>query len=403
MPEIPAIPEAPLPPRTILGLKVAFEKDGARTAIKEEGGERILKINSSRFPDQNEAVRKAATEAAYISSLKTAFGADRDETVALLKDKKIGTKRALHLRGIKALKLWEPELSEEIAQIVPTHLSARDQFDFACEEYLLTGKFPDGLSKKVSEALLRMPARKGQNVLDVIAQERRSLQSAVLHFEKYVAPLRAEAAKVDAELKKTEREDYVPPQSRGETEPMNPENARFKVFPPVYGYYRGRIFRYDTALKRLVAEVTEKSKWQPQQLPENEHELTRHTYEGKYQPCEENVLPMPYRALPLPESIEPADAFVLMRDRNGTFSLEPKKEITEPVTFKFTFLMCETLENEINDEPLAKDREKFPGPLDEKSQQTLAQIRADTFLSELDRARGVTSFTRKKFVYPEEN
>ena len=129
----------------------------------------------------------------------------------------------------------------------------------------------------------------------------------------------------------------MPPPFKGELVPLNPENVRFKVYPPVYGYYRGRIFRYDPSQKRLVAEVTEKSTWNPQEFPENTEELTRHTYEGKYEPGEENILPMPYKAFPLPDTLQPAGVFALMRDRNGTFSLEPKKEIKEPVAFTFTF------------------------------------------------------------------
>ena len=390
-------------PRTILGIKVSFAGTGGRMEMKDENGQKVLHVNPKRFPNEKEALRKSATEAAYIASLKTAFATNGQEAVALLKEKKLSAKTALHLRGIKALKLWEEGTAEEIAGIIPASLTAQAQFDFACEQYLLTGKIPDGLSEKVAEAFSKLPERDGQNALDVIAQERRSLRSAVEHFEKYVAPLRLEVSKIDKELKKTEQEDYVPPPFKGELVPLNPENVRFKVYPPVYGYYRGRIFRYDPSQKRLVAEVTEKSTWNPQEFPENTEELTRHTYEGKYEPGEENILPMPYKAFPLPDTLQPAGVFALMRDRNGTFSLEPKKEIKEPVAFTFTFLMCETPENEINDEPLPRDTEKFHGPLDEKSQKTLDQIRSDKFLSELDYSRSVTSFTRSRFVYPEEN
>lgn len=388
--------------RTIFGIKISFAGKGERMEMKDENGQKVLQVNPKRFPNEKEALRKAVIEAAYIDSLKATFATNEQGVIALLKEKKLSAKTALHLRGIKALKLWEEHTAQEIAGIIPAHLTARAQFDFACEQYLLTGKIPDGLSEKVREALSKLPERDSQNVLDVIAQERRILRSAVKHFEKYVAPLREEAAKIDRELKKTEREDYVPPQFRGEMVPLDPESVRFKVFPPIPGYYRGRIFRYDPGLKRLVAEVTEKSTWSPQEFPENIEELPRYTFEGEYEPGEENVLPMPYKALPLPDTLQPADAFTIMRDRNGTFSLEPKKEIKEPVAFKFTFLMCETDENEINDEPLPRDTEKFSGSLDEKSRKTLDQIRSDKFLSELDRSRSITAFTQSRFVYPED-
>lgn len=411
MPEAKNLPEEPdvaetkeaINPRTILGIKVSFDTTVGRMEMIDENGQKVLRVNPKRFTNDQEALRRAATEAAYIVSLKTAFAATGQETIDLLKDKKTSAKNALRLRGIKTLKLWEGETADEIATVVPSNLTARAQFDWACEQYLLTGKFPDGLSEKVSETIAKLPERDSLNVLDIIVQERRTLRSAIEHFEKYVAPLRLEISKIDQELRKTEREDYVPPPFRGELVPLNPEEIRGKVEPPVYGLYRGRIFRYDPQLKRLVAELTEKSTWSPQQLPENMDELTKHTYTWKYRPGEENILLLPYKAFPLPDTIEPAGAFILMRDRNGTFSLEPKKQATQETKVSFTFLICETEENQINDEPLTGDTEKFPGPLDEKSRQELDRIRSDKFLSELDKSRSLNSFTRQRFVYPEDN
>lgn len=127
---------------------------------------------------ESAARRKSLIQGAYIAALKSSFAASGSELTGLLQEKKTLVQKALRLRGIKALSLWEKDTAEEIAGITPQNLSARAQFDFACEQYLLTGKFPEGLSEKVGEVLARIPQRNGQNVLDAIAQERRSLNSA---------------------------------------------------------------------------------------------------------------------------------------------------------------------------------------------------------------------------------
>lgn len=391
--------------RTLLDITLFFEETAAgRMEMIDQGGKKVLQVNPNKFANKEEALRKGISEAAYIASLKAVFRTSRTEVEDFLARKAAHTQMALRLRGMKMLKEWEPAAAEKIAVYVPAHLTALAQFDFACEQYLLTGKFPEGLSEKVNEALSKLPVKDGLNPLDFMTQERRTIQSAVEdYFEKYIAPLRAQVWKIDRELKKTQREDYVPPQFRGERAPMNPEAVRGRVEPPIYGLYLGRIFRYDPELKKLVAEVTEKSTWAPEQIPENVEELTKHSYTWKYIPGEENVVPLPYKAFPLPFTIEPEDAFMLMRDRNGSFSLEPKKEILRETEVKFTFVIYETAENEINDEPLSGDTEKFSGPLDEKSRQELDRIRADKFLSEFDQSASIDAFTRKRFVYPEDN
>jgi hypothetical protein len=330
--------------RDILGVNVLFEDNGPKIEVKNEGGSQNLRVNAKKFPTQKEALRKGIMEAAYIAALKSVFAESENESqvMKLLSEKKTVAKKTLNLRGLNSLKLWNEELAQEVADISFEHLTSTAQFDFACEQYILTGKMPEDLSEKIREAIEKLPTKDGVNVLNFIAQEKRVLKSAAELYEKYVVPLRAEAAKIDSELKKTEREDYVPPPFKGEMEPMDPESAEFKVYPPVYGYYRGRVYRYDPKLKRIVAQTTNKSTWTPQNFPEDMEDaetIKKHTYAGTYTPGKENILPMPYKAFPLPGTLKPAGKFVLMRDENGTFSLEPKTKTQGPAKFELVFLM----------------------------------------------------------------
>ncbi|MCB9808701.1 hypothetical protein H6770_05635 [Candidatus Peribacteria bacterium] len=398
--------EFSIPPnRIVLNQQIEFGTKGKKIEISRRNGTHSIQVNVTRFPTAQDAERAANVQAAYVDALQRHLQSDTTRTLEALKEHDKAAHAALRLKGVQTLSEWEPTELEKLQRIAETPHTLTQLFDQACEQYVLTGSFPDNVPKEVAEALERIPKRGSQSALDFIAQENRSLSSSAKLFSDRIEPLRRKLRVSEGEKRMTEQDDYTPPNFQGETEPLDPESVRWKVEPFVGGYYRQQLFRYDPNAQRIVAESTDKSEFRLSELPSDIDDLKRYTFRGMFVPGEENRIPFPESGLPLPETLDTKEQFMLMRSSAGIFSLEMRNgnaSLTEPVSYSFEFVLVKTDDNAIDDEPTDNDLATIDGSLDEQGSDLLTQIKSNAFLDSNDRARSVILGTKKQFRYPKD-
>lgn len=390
-----------LEPINVFGIPVVFSNDGPKKSFKEKSGVSEIHINQKRFANEDHARRAGILAATHLSAMRESLASDTQNTLKLLGESK-STNTALLLRGLRSLKDIEPLAAATLNQNNPAPLGLTQQFDYACETYVLTGRMPEGISEEVTDALKKLEAR-GKNALDVIVQENRTLESSVALYGKYVFEARKLLKKQEGDLKKTEHDEYTPPPFSGEMEPLDPQSVRFKIEPFKGGYCRGQVFRYDPTQGKLVATPCDSIIFQPQDISEDQEDQTPYTFRGSYIPGGDNILPFPENTLPFTHTIVPK-TLQLRRNARGTFFIEPKdeKNIAAPIDFSFTFIVAQTDDNRIDDEPTIEDLNMLPGQLSEETETFLEKLRSNTFLSVQDKARAIVSYVKQKLRYPEE-
>jgi len=389
----------------LFDIPINFCSEGKKFAlITDQKGQRVIQVNAAKFKTSEEARQAGFLEAATLDAMKKELSLSAEQFLEIMKENPVSAKAVMRLRAIANLKMAEPEIAEEIAQTIPATLTWRQQFDWLCQQYLLTGKLPVETGEEIKLSGAKLSPDGERNVLDFIVQENRSLRSAIKLYEKHVKPLLQGIKDQEQENRKTESDDYVPPPSSGETEPLDPNTVRFKVSPFLGGYYRGQVFRYSPKEQKLVAREGTKTTFNPQSLPENLEELKQYTFSGVYLPDEENILPLPPEALPLPATLKPADLFTLMRSKLGVFSIEPKdfQKTDQAIPFEFTFVMAKTADNRIDDEPEAEDLEIIEGNLGEKFEAFSTTLGQEKLLPPKDKARATVSFIRQTLKYPKQ-
>lgn len=402
-------PRESLEPIHTFGIPVIFTNEGPKKSLKEKGGVSEMYINQKRFTSEDQARRAGVLAATHLHTIRESLASDTQNTLKLLGESK-STNTILLLRGLRSLKDIEPLTATSLNQNNPAPLGLTQQFDYACETYVLTGKMPEGISEEVVDAIRKLEVR-GKNALDFVVQENRTLESSVRLYGKYVLEARKLLKKQEGDLKKTEQDEYTPPPFSGETEPLDPESVRFKIEPFKGGYCRGQVFRYDPVQCKLVATPCDSIIFQSQDISEDEENLTPYTFRGRYIPGGDNILPLPENTLPLSHTLAP-NGLQLRRDRKGTFFIESKegtsaKEETNPehpaapIDFSFTFIVAQTDDNRIDDEPEEQDLSMLPGQLSEETELFLEKLRANTFLSMQDKARAIVSYVKQKLHYPE--
>lgn len=394
-----------LPPnRTVLDVPIEFCSDGKKIETQNRGGTYIVRVNAMRFRSREEAERAGVVQAAYLRSMRDHLQAETGKAFEALQSFSSAAHSALRLKGVRSLGEWEKGEAAALTRSSQTPLTLAQIFDRSIEHYILTGEMPPDIPNEVRNALEKIPGRQGKSAIDFIAQEGRSLRSSAKLYEENVAPLRDDLKEEDGEKRMTERDDYVPPNFEGEQEPLDPESVRWRVEPFVGGYYRQQLYRYDPSAQRIVAEPTEKKEFRLTNPPENIDELQLYTFHGVYVPGEENRIPFPEKGLPLPDSLNSKETFMLMKSSAGIFSLEERRqgEVAEPMRYSFQFVITRTSDNHINDEPTEADLVTIDGPLDVTAEEMLSGLKQNTFLSKADRGRSVVFSTRKQFVYPKD-
>jgi len=394
-----------LPPnRTVLDVPIEFCSDGKKIETQNRKGTCVVHVNAMRFRSREDAERAGILQAVYVRSLRDHLQTETGKAFEALQSFGTAAHSALRFKGLKTLSEWEKGEVSPLIATSETPLTLAQAFDRSLEHYVLTGKLPEAIPNEVRQALEKIPGRQGKSALDFIAENSRSLRSSAKLYEKHVAPLREGLKEEDSEKRMTERDDYAPPDGKGEQAPLDPESVRWRVEPFVGGYYRQQLFRYDPTAQRIVAEPTDKTEFRLTDVPENIDELQRYTFRGVFVPGEENRIPFPEKGLPLPDTLDPKETFRLYRSSAGIFSLEEKQEgtATEPVQYSFEFVLTRNSDNRIDDDPTEADLITIEGPLDTTAEELLSGLKQNTFLGKADRGRTVVFATRKQFTYPKE-
>ncbi len=394
-----------LPPnRTVLDIPIEFGSEGKKIETQNRKGTYVVQINAMRFRSREDAERAGILQAAYLRSLRDHLQSETGKAFEALQSFGTAAHNALRFKGLKMMSEWEKGETSPVTAATEIPLTLAQIFDRSIEHYVLTGRLPEAIPNEVRQALEKIPGRQGKSALDFIAENSRSLRSSAKLYEEHIAPLRERLKEEDGEKRMTERDDYVPPDGKGEQAPLDPESVRWRVEPFVGGYYRQQLFRYDPSAQRIVAEPTDKTEFRLTDVPENIDELQRYTFRGVFVPGEENRIPFPEKGLPLPDTLDPKGTLRLYRSSAGIFSLEEKQEgtVTEPMQYSFEFVLARNSDNRINDEPTEADMRTIEGPLDTTAEDLLSGLKRNTFLGKADRGRAIVFATRKQFMYPKD-
>ena len=422
--------EIPLEDREILDIPIHFGNKGKSVSVQQESGNAQVQVNAEQFSSNQVALRKGALEAGYLSTLQSGLQGNPKQFLMDLKQNP-NLNKVLRIQGAKKLGRKDSALAQEIAQAVPQGMTLRNEFAYACEQYLLTRKWPEGLSPEVQKSLKDIPSRGKNNALDFIASGRLDARTCDGMYQDYILPRYAELKEAEKQYSQTESGNYKPPSGPSEEKPMEESEIDTRIEPFFGGYYRGRIENYDPTQKCLVYPSIPKSTFVPENLPDDLEGHKRYTFSGVYEPGKENLLPLPYRALPLQDSLTTTTeaegensriggfmqglrkrlpqgiqgpSLQIMRDEVGTFSIDPRNEaVGGKVKFKFDFILLDTPENNLNDEPVDENYESIGSSLDDETEEFLTQIQKENWLSHKDIARRCVAYTKKRLKYPEDN
>lgn len=214
--------------------------------------------------------------------------------------------------------------------------NAQSDFQAALDTYALTGQLPTNASPTVTQVLADLEKQvKQSNPNGSLDHFLRYLCSGKTvwsdpktggrkqMWQGFIAPALQKLKAVDKQTGKTEGFQYQPPQSSGLSEDQEalPEDAILTKVGPRFlgGYYRRRRCHFDPQGKNGIAQDSlPTTQWLPA-LPPDEESIweTKRPHAGMFGPGQENRIPVNKNALPLLETLQPANTFVLMRDSQG--------------------------------------------------------------------------------------
>ena len=388
------------------GIDLDFGGTGRALEVQKNEEEIKILVNPDKFETREAAEKAAILEASFLSHTQTAL--ERDPKSFLQHKGKTGFLPSMRLASVGALRTGEPQIAQKIQQM-PTNIGTlRQQFDAACVHYILTGRIPNDANEHINKALKALPKQGKNNPLDIIAANTKTLRANATMYEKYIKKAYQKVREMMAEQGLSEGDQYRPStglEENGleENDALDESQIENKVEPFYGGYYRGRVYHYDPSALQIVEHPSAKHTFSV--AAEERENKKRYTFTGVYTPGQETILPLPYKALPLPETLNPGADFQIMRDEQGVFSLSVTGQKTprEKVNFTFDFLLESAQENALSDAPKMEHLEKMGGNFDPQTQDFLQQLEQDSFLSPKQKAGRVITYVRKKFIYPEDS
>ncbi|MEK9159831.1 MAG: transglutaminase domain-containing protein [Patescibacteria group bacterium] len=375
---------------TLAGNQIVLVDTGPKVHVSKDGEVFKVEVNRQKFSDRNQAIRAATLRVAELTQTRRFIQQDAQAAFRVLQDQK-GYKNILKLQGLKHLKRELPP-----TQVNPGDLGLADQFLYACEQYVIRGKLPEGLSPEVAKAFRAVPkSRRKLHALDELISEEYTPE---VNLKLYGHLERAHLALKEEEKQETKKFEYKPQVGAGEQEPIDPNDIETKVSPFFGGYYRGNVCAYDSNQKQIVQKPGQAHTFAPDDL----EEAKEYTYETVFNPDKDNLLELPYAAVPLPHTLEPKNLQIVRSD-TGSFYLaakqgSPKVTAKTPVTFKFILAQNEAIK--LNDEP--EEIEKVLGNFDNEAEGFLKNLEQDHTLSDIEKAKRCAAYVRKRFKYPKD-
>ncbi|MFH2021859.1 MAG: transglutaminase domain-containing protein [Patescibacteria group bacterium] len=388
--------------RLLGGVEITERDKGARLSWSEDKTE--LRVNTSLYSDEDTARFAALRQVATHIGLTQAVRTDANVLIDVSKRHPNATEPVLRWQGLACLRESGQQVLHD-RPIDPQNQTLSQEFNWALDSYVLTGKYPDELSPQVKDAISRIPTPQGKSLVDYIASGR-YLKFDGQNYEQYLKPLLDELSEVDRQTGRSQQFEYRPSQTQDvarSKEAIQESDIMVRVNPFYGGYYREQVCRYDPNSKQIVKEAGVKETWDVEEPLDDEAVWqTQRNYRGKMSPGKETLIKLPYGALPIVGSIKPAGAFHLMRDELGIISLEPRvgSVSSEVVEFSFDFVMSENDSNKLNRPPIDRDVSPTGGALDPETQTLVDDLLAQNWMSDVQKAREIVRYIHKKLRYP---
>ncbi len=383
-------------------ITVIERKVGARLSWNEDKTE--LRVNTSLYPDEDTARFAALRQAANHIGLTQAVRIDANVLLDVSKKYPSATEPILRLQGLAHLRQSGQQVLRELP-LAQQNQTLSQEFQWALDSYALTGEYPKGLSSQVQDAIAQIPKPQGRSLVDYIASGR-YLKFDGQNYEQYLRPIVDQLAESDKQTGRSQQFEYRPSQTQdvaSSKEPIQESDIMVRVDPFYGGYYREQVCRYDPVFKQIVKEAGVKETWDLKEPSDDEivWQTKRH-YQGEIASGQETLIKLPYGALPVIESIQPAGVFHLMRDELGIMYLEPKTgtNVEVGLEFSFDFVMDENGSNQLNHPPTDRDSTPAGGNLDPETQALLDDLATQTWMSNVQKAREIVRYVRKRLRYP---
>lgn len=401
-------PEEPIQAETahlLAGIKIIERTTGARLSWNEDKTE--LRINTSLFPTENLARFTALRLVAVQAGLKQAVRADTGVALNLFKQHQGVAEHVLRWQGLFSLR-ESGQIPHEYYPAQPQNQTLLQEFYWAVDVYILTGKYPDDLPDKVKDVISRIPKnQEGLSFIDLV-KSGRHLKFDGQNFQQYLQPLIDELVQADRETANSGAFEYRPsqtPDTLASEEAIEESDVLVRVEPFYGGYYREQVCCYDPDSRLIVKEAGTKSIWDIGDLPNDEVVWQKKkTYRAKITSGQEILIKLPYDALPIIDSLQPPGVFQFMRDELGIISLMPKNgaDISHITEFSFDYLIVKVEANSLNNPPTDKDLKPVGGDLDLETQALIDDLATQTWMTSTQKAREIVRYLHQKLRYPQD-
>ncbi len=391
-------------PRELFGdVAVVKRNTGARMTWSSDHSE--LRVNTALFRNADQARIATLRQVGNHMGLTQAVRTDANLLLDLTRTYPEAGEPVLRWQGLARLREINPNVLRDQPVAVQNQTLAQE-FQWALDTYVLTGKYPDQVSDLVRQTLRRIPQSKGRSLVDYIASGR-YLRFDGQNFTTHLKPLIDELTEQDRQTGRSQQFEYrpTPPQDVSENkEPIQEGDITVRVTPFYGGYYREQVCRYDPATQQIVKEAGVKTTWSIDDPPEDETVWkTKRTYEGNLQPGKESLVKLPYNALPVSSTLNPPNALQFMRDDLGIISVDPRHgQTADSTTFSFDFVLAEAPSNQLNMPPADLDTVPVGGNLDIDTQTLIDDLSTQTWMTDVQKAREVALYVRKKLRYPQD-
>lgn len=387
------------------GFEVVERKTGPRLAWNAD--KTVVSVNTTFFPSvdaaRTAALRQAATQLGMVQALRE----DAATLIQLTKEHPKAAEPVLRWQGLARLRENKQKVLRELP-IAPQQQTFAQEFSWALDMSVLTGKLPAELSPDVRAAIAKIPAPQGKSLVEYIASGR-YLQYDGGNFTEHIQPLLDELSAADTQTGRSAPFEYRPSQRKDiaeeaeEKEALKESQITVRVEPFYGGYYREQVCRYDPNQKKIVNDLGMQMRWHPGDPPEDEAVWkTKRMYRGTLKKNGDTIVKLPYHALPLVNTLQPAGQLTFMRDEYGTIVVAPKSGAPQPTQaeFSFEFVLHEQESNALTDVPVSSERTPAGGNLDAEMQQFLDSLASQPGMSDVQKARDIVRFLHKKLRYP---
>jgi Transglutaminase-like superfamily len=307
-----------------------------------------------------------------------------------------------------------------------------DQY-IACLDAQTRGdSLPSSIDPRVQEKIRSLPAAKsGVAFASMLTGNYKP--DFFVQLGRYIDNHLTELKKLDQEKRETDAGSYTPSLAQSDEKPLEESEIETKILPFFWGYYRGEVYsfapRHSCEGRNPGLNSEEGKKWLffdqstattcdfiPDESDIGDKKI--HTYTTVFHPWKPCIIPLPYWALPLIQTLE-SSQFQIMRDERGVYSLVLKKwkSIKKKIQISFEFVIISDLDSVFQgnngvaiiardivgsiDEPLPVDTESTNWLLDDTTETFLQHLKNQS-LSPGQMMQQVIAFVRKRFNYPED-